>query len=581
MRIRIKMYWLRIAFTALATCLFLSDRGSGTALAQDPGAQGPLAVTGRQYGSFTPAYQPPGFPRPVEQLAVIWHPTNMGNNVFPLVIFLHGRHATCYQGSAVFLEFPCRPGSQPIPNYRGYDYLAQRLASHGYIVVSISANGINALDDATADGGASARAWLIQRHLDIWRDFNNGRDPWGGIFRGRVNLNNVGTMGHSRGGEGVVRHVLLNASQGSPYRVRAVLPLAPVNFSRFVVNNVPLGVLLPYCDGDVSDLSGVHYYDDARYNVTSDAAPKHTFLVFGANHNFYNTVWTPGLFPAGAFDDWVVLGGGRGTTDPHCGSEGPGKRLTAAQQRSTGWAYVQGFFRVYVGNQAQFLAYLKNDAPPPPSAQTSQIHVSYHPAANQRLSVNRLLTSTNLTVNNLGGSVSQNGLTLYRLCGGSTPQPPRCLPTNQPFQREPHATAPRVDIRPGLSQLHLSWTSPVARYINQVPQASGDVSGFDRIQFRAGLDFTTGFNRFASQDLSVVLTDAAGRQAAVPVSAYSRALFFPPGLQLEVPKVTLNTVRIPLSAFQGIDLRNIRTVRFDFNRQSSGTLMISDLMFAR
>jgi len=33
------------------------------------------------------------------------------------------------------------PGFDPIPNYIGYDYIAQVLASHGYIVVSISANG--------------------------------------------------------------------------------------------------------------------------------------------------------------------------------------------------------------------------------------------------------------------------------------------------------------------------------------------------------------------------------------------------------------------------------------------------------
>ena len=67
--------------------------------------------------------------------------------VYPLVIFLHGRHYTCYQGSTVELRYPCLPGYQSIPSYRGYDYLAKSLASNGYIVVSISANGINAQDN--------------------------------------------------------------------------------------------------------------------------------------------------------------------------------------------------------------------------------------------------------------------------------------------------------------------------------------------------------------------------------------------------------------------------------------------------
>ena len=62
---------------------------------------------------------------------------------------------------------------------------------------------------------------------------------------------------------------------------------------------MPLAVLLPYCDGDVADLQGVHFYDDARYNVPGDSAFKHTILVMGANHNFYNTIWTPTEFPVG------------------------------------------------------------------------------------------------------------------------------------------------------------------------------------------------------------------------------------------------------------------------------------------
>jgi hypothetical protein len=581
--------FLKLTGAAFLFGLISLAQGIGAAVAAiDPGAPGPLQVVGHQYGSFAPAFQPSGFPAPVEQLGVVWHPTNMGTNVYPLILFLHGKHATCYSGSTWSGAFPCPTGYQPIENYRGYDYLAQRLASQGYIVVSISANGINAMDDRlSTDGGAYARAQLVQKHLDIWRTFNNGGDPWGGIFRGRVNLNNVGTMGHSRGGEGVVRHYQLNASLGSPYGIKAVLPLAPVNFSRFVINNVNLGVVLPYCDGDVNDLSGVHYYDDSRYNLQSDTGAKHTFLVFGANHNFYNTKWTPVMGPAGAADDWVqgrAFGGPlvRGTTDAHCGSFGTGKRLTAAQQRGTAEAYLSAFFRVYVGNETAFLPYLKNEAAAPPSAQTppNGVLVSYHPAAGQRRTINALLNANFLTQNNLGGQVGYTGLT-GGICGGVSPAPSRCLPT-QPQQREPH-TAPtsQQPTAPGLSQLKLGWTATSAKYFNQVAPGFGDVSSFNRIQFRAGLDFTSANNRFTMQDLSVALYDTAGRRASVPVSTYSAALFFPPGLQYEAPRMTLNTVSVPLSAFSGIDLRNLSHVSLEFDRQTSGAIVMTDLMFAR
>ena len=108
-------------------------------------------------------------------------------------------------------------------------------------------------------------------------------------------MTTIGTMGHSRGGEGVVWHVIVDRERADPYGIDAVMPLAPVDFTRETVNRVPLAVVLPYCDGDVFDLQGVHFFDDARYRVAGDTKPKHTLTLYGANHNFFNTVWTQGV----------------------------------------------------------------------------------------------------------------------------------------------------------------------------------------------------------------------------------------------------------------------------------------------
>src|SRR5262249_55445427 len=158
------------------------------------------------------------------------------------------------------------------------------------------------------DFGALARAELLQRHLDIFNALDTGdgtvpasltggsaQTPFGTRFVGHVDMQNVGLMGHSRGGEGVVRSYVFNQSLGSPYGIKSVFALAPVDFNREEIHNVPLAVLLPYNDGDVSDLQGIHFYDDARYSPTPDAAPKYVVEVMGANHNFYNTIWSPGL----------------------------------------------------------------------------------------------------------------------------------------------------------------------------------------------------------------------------------------------------------------------------------------------
>lgn len=548
----------------------------------DPGAPGPLAVTREEYDFGDTAFVPTDFPGPVEVRASIHYPTNLSGGPFPVIVLLHGRHATCFVGGgSALLQWPCTANnSQPIPSYQGYDYVSEVLASHGYIVVSISANGINAVDNFVFDLGALARAELIQRHLDILKSFNTtGGAPFGTKFVGKFDLTRVGTMGHSRGGEGVVRHYGLNLELGSPYGIKAVFPLAPVDFNRFVVNNAALNVLLPYCDGDVSDLQGVHFYDDARYNQPGDQAPKHYELIMGANHNFYNTIWSPSSPFPGSADDWdAFVPGGR--SDPHCGNKKDSARLTEAQQRGTGLAYMTAFFRAYVGGETQFLPLLTGAAPPPPSAQTNNLFVSYHAPAAVRLDINRLLNNTNLTINTLGQAVTQSGLMPYELCGGEDPQAPRCLP-DQPNARQPHTTPSARSPKRGLSQLNTGWRNLTGNYKNDLPNALGNVAGFQALQFRVAVNFADVRNLAGlSQNFRVVLTDGSGGTASVRVSDVSGALYFPPGEGGPVPKVVLNTVRVPLSAFGGVNLHNIRSVEFTFNEQAQGALLITDVAFA-
>jgi hypothetical protein len=569
----------------LAFCisfLFLATIAIETAVAQapDPGTPGPLAVTREEYNFGDTAFQPSDFPGPVELRASIHYPTALAGP-YPVIILLHGRHATCFKGGSQLLQWPCTTnGSQPIPSFQGYDYVSEVLASHGYVVVSISANGVNAVDNFVFDLGALARAELIQKHLDILKDFNTtGGSPFGTKFVGKFDLTRVGTMGHSRGGEGVVRHYVLNNDLGAPYGIKAVFPLAPVDFNRFVVNNAALNVLLPYCDGDVSDLQGVHFYDDARYNVPGDLAPKHYELVMGANHNFYNTIWSPSSPFPGATNDWLAFVPG-GHSDSQCGSGKGNQRLTEAQQRGTGLAYMSAFFRAYVGGESQFIPILTGDAPPPPSAQTSNLFVSYHAPSNLRLDVNRLLNDTNLTINNLSAAVTQTGLTPYELCGGEAPQPQRCL-LDQPNARQPHTTPSARSPLRGLSQLKTGWDNFTGNYRNDVPSPLGNVSNFQAIQFRVSVNFADARNLAdLAQDFRVVLTDASGSSASVRVSDVSPALYFPPGEVGPVPKVVLNTVRVPLSAFGGVNLNAVRSVQLTFNERLQGGVLITDVAFA-
>ena len=568
--------WGLVAFLVL-NCQFLK-----VVMAQsvDPGILGPHAVSQIEYNLGDTAFTPPGFPGPVEVLASVHYPTNLSAGPFPLIVFLHGRHVTCFDGFA-FLQWPCPSPNSSIPSYQGYEYIAQILASHGYIVASISANGINAQDNMSSDFGALARAQLIQHHLQLWDAFNaTGTAPLGNLFVGAVDLNNVGTMGHSRGGEGIVRHFIFNANQGSPFGIKAVFPLAPTNFSRNVINQVPLAVMLPYCDGDVSDLQGVHFFDDALYNVSGDLSPKQTILVMGANHNFFNTIWTPSIFPQGSSDDWSI------SADSHCGTALGNQRLTDTQQRGAGLAYIVGFFRRYLGGESKFNSMFTGDTLPPASALTNNIFVTFHAPGDPSLrrDVNRILGAGNLTSNTLGGAVTQSGLVPYDVCGGAAPQPRHCLPFSESTARQPHTVESFLaPTRRGLSQLRIGWNDPAAEIINELPPGSRDVSGFFALQFRVSINFADSSNPTGvTQNFSVSLTDGDGNNANVNIadlSLASRVLFYPPGTTSSVPKVILNGLRIPLSAFIDVNLTDIRSIKFGFDQNPQGALLISDITF--
>jgi len=533
---------------------------------QDPGTLGPYAVTKTSYGSNGTSISLGEIPT-VEVLAEVHRPTNLTAGPFPLVILLHGRHATCYELSSGVeaLAWPCNPSTQAsIPSYRGYDYVAQVLASHGMIVASISANGINAVDNGTSSYGMYERGALIQHHLDKWRAFNTASTaPFGSTFVGKVDLTRVGTMGHSRGGEGVIWNYEQNVAAGSPYGIRAVLPVAPVDFFGHFINDVALGVVLPYCDGDVYELPGVAFLDDARYASPGDKTPKYTFLAHGANHNYFNRFWTPDQYPFGSGDDWQW----RDSSDPHCGPTVVGNgRLTSAAQRGVGTAYLSAFFRRHLQDAVQFDPLLKGDVPPPPSAQSAKIYEAYFPADFDRKDLNRLTTDWNLTSNTLLEPVSAVGLSLYSQCGDWT------LTSCGAGGREPHVGS--------LLAAEIGWSNTNALYGNQLPIGQRDISNFATLQFRVALKYTDAGNpEGLPRTFRIALSNDSTTSPTVPVEWHTDVLYYPPGTPWNRAAV-MNTARIPLSAFTGIDLTNVSQVLFSFEQDPTGAILLSDLAFS-
>jgi hypothetical protein len=550
---------LPIAFLSLFLLAFASPRTSSSAVTQlDPGLKGAFAVATDEYDFGDQAFTAIGSSHPVELRAVVHHPADLTAGPYPLVLLMHGADIPCHVKKRGLIAWPCPSGSKPVPSYRGYDYLAEVLASNGFIVVSVSVDGINAQQDV-----ADEREQLMQKHLDVWKMFSTtGGAPFGDAFVGKVDMNRIGTMGHSAAGQAIVDHYAFNLRQSAPYSIKAVLALAPVDSLRHSINGVPLAVMTGYCDGQVG-LSGLHYFDDSLFNAPGDPAPKHHILIMGANHVFFNTVWTPGLFEPNPGDDGKFCDG-----DSRTG------RITAEEQQAVATVYISAFYRAYLRGEAQFLPLLTGAAAAPSSISFSKVFVSYQPPDDPafRLDVNRMQDPGTLMTNTLGGAVRGIGLSPFDACGGSG-EPDHCLAPFNPIM-EPDS---------GLGQLRLAWSDQTAFYENDLPPGSRDVSRYEALQFRVGVNFQDNTNKkHKPQDFSVELADGGGKTASVVVSSVSGALYFPPGVNSSVgvaPRLALNQVRIPLSAFSGISLQDVRSIVFKFDRTRRGSLLLSDLTF--
>ncbi|MEP6758452.1 MAG: hypothetical protein ABJB55_04600 [Actinomycetota bacterium] len=542
--------------------------GNGDLGSRTPGSHD---VTRASYDFGDQAYQPMGLGGRVELRADVHYPTDLAGGPYPLVLFLHGNHAACYRGDRAGYDWPCPDGWRPLPNYKGYNYIARRLASYGFIVVSVSGNGVNVLGNQVADTGMRQRGLLLEKHFDLWNEWNTvGGDPFGTTFVGAVDMTHTGVMGHSRGGEGAVWNALVDQQRAVPYGLDAVLALAPVDFTRVTVNDVALGVMLPDCDGDVSDLQGIHFFDDSRYAVAGDTSPKATVTVFKANHNFFNTVWSPSSGYPGAFNDAY-----------NCPNQ-----LTETAQRRVGATYIVSFFRRYVGGE-RGPGELWTGARTPAVIEPARTAVSYlaPDRPTDRMDVARLDRPTELATDHLGGDIAVNDMGAYGWCSNVYDTP--CVPGPLGGYDIHRSWSWFGPVGPGLQEGLFGWSATAggdASVRFSLPAGSRDVSGFDELAFRTmmnpGYDANWGINY---QDFDIVLEDTTGARATVAAADVGNDVL---GVQLTGRSrpsghLIMNQIRFPLTDFRGVDLTRIRSVTFAFDRVASGVIDVSDLAFQR
>lgn len=232
---------------------------------------------------------------PISGLA--WYPED-SDGPMPVVLIVHGNHAA---------------GDFSDP---GYAYLGEHLASHGMLVVSVDENYLNG--DAFFDyGGAEqgVRAWMLLRHLEQLATWNaDPSHPLGG----RLDLDRVALIGHSRGGEAVSVAAELETSEaeirGMPpvprgFGIRAVVGIAPSDGqyhgpgAPIRLTDVDYLVLQGAHDGDLPAFSGLATYHRVSFTGAGDHL-KVALYSERANHGRFSTVWDTG--DAGPLTSWLL-----------------------------------------------------------------------------------------------------------------------------------------------------------------------------------------------------------------------------------------------------------------------------------
>jgi hypothetical protein len=430
-------------------------------------------------------------------------------------------------------------------DYTTYDFLLQHFARNGFVAASIDNRHLVAGSPSHGMHGLG-RANNFFKHLAVLR-----------AKFGTKLENNIGVMGHSRGGEAVAKIARLNNQQALVNGINAALALGPTDqYGREVLGGpFATAFLVVYGsrDGDVAGwppggsftwrTSGFSLYDRAK------DADKSMAFVYRATHNGFIT-----------FNE----------------NSGDVPLLSGPAQRSIIQAYANGFFRRHLRSEPEWDGMLKGDWKPASVVATGAEVYMQHRRPGGRV-VDDFEGTPNWQSSSISGTVDHAG----------------SLPVNPGEGRLVDAPgAPGLDTQSPHDSggMRIRWDNLGDRLTWTIPPGQGDVTGFATLSLRVTQTEASPSNPVNQpQDFRVGLRDSDTNERAVRVGAFTLIPY--PDQRAIVANVSLRksallTVRIPLTAYTivcagqvQVDLANVTHLFLDFSMTPTGEIEIDEIEF--
>jgi hypothetical protein len=489
----------------------------------------------------------------------------------PLVLIVHGNH-----GMESF--------SDP-----GYAYLGELLASQGFIVVSVDENFLNSsLADFINPFGLrrgeenNVRGWMLLEHLVQWRDWT--QDKTHPMF-GKADLSRIALIGHSRGGQAVAIANAFNDLRHDPddatlvfnyhFKLGAIAAIAPVD-GQYQPRDRPVPMrdtnyftLHGSMDGDLTSFMGSSQYSRASFSGNVKAF-KASLYLSRANHGQFNTVW--GRYDAG--QPFKLLLDARRMIDPEA-------------QRQIAKVYLSAFIQLTLNGEERYRP-LFEDARNGAAWLPDDFLINNYADSRTRWLANFEEDLDPATGSSPGITLDGQNLSVWRedfveLKSSTLDTHVALLGWDE-----------RVHAQPGSFRINLGdFAATFTTDLSLVFSASNAaISSLPKSFHPKGISLTEGEEGRQPLDWSIVLTDAEGAEARLPLS-HDQLLYpqiksdtrrFASLSSIPSSEVVMRRYCFPLKDFVAVnsrlDLKRLRSIRFDFDRTRRGVIALDDVGLA-